>query len=458
MPNVELVSREENVARIRVQLESADVDRAYKAVYRQLAKELKVPGFRPGKVPPNVIRQRVGVDTINGEVDDRLRQFAIQHALGELDVTPRGEEPRFEGDPQPKEGEAVGYEFTLAVLPEVTLPDYSGWTVDVPKVELNEELRNRYQQRMIDRFTTTEPKDGAAEAGDLISIGIHSKFGESGDDAPFGGHDIGYVPGREGNLPGFDKQLIGAKAGEEKDFDYSMPEDFADKRVAGKALKLHIHVDKVETIQAPVIDEEFVKEKLGMESLEQFNDYMEASLQREIETQLLQTKKEAAMDRVVKELQADISEDMIKDEIDGMVQENDRSLRRHGSSLDQYLQETAKSLSDYRDGLREPAINRIRFFLAAKTIADKHGFEASRDDFGRYAYYLMQREGLGPEQIQDLMKHREFFNEANYQIILEKVLGHLVESLKFTVGGEAEGTPEPAETTAAVPESEGDAG
>jgi trigger factor len=146
---------------------------------------------------------------------------------------------------------------------------------------------------------------------------------------------------------------------------------------------------------------------------------------------------------------------MIKDEIDGMVQENDRQLRRQGSSLDQYLQEKGQSLGDYRDGLREPAINRIRFFLGAKTIADREGFEASREDFGRYAYYLMQREGLGPEQIQDLMKHREFFNEANYQIVLEKVLNHLVDKVKFTVGGETEEAETPsAETDSGSKETE----
>lgn len=436
MPTVELISRQENVAQVRVQLEAADVDRTFKAVYRQLAKELKVPGFRPGKVPPNVIRQRIGIDTLRGEVDDRLRQFAVNHALQELELTPRGGQPRFEGDLQPQEGEGVAYEFSIDVLPEVKLPDYSDWTIEVPRVELNDELKQRYEQRMIDRFTQTEPKDGPAEEGDLLTIGIHSKFAETGEEAPFGGHDIGFVLGREGNLPGLDEELANAKAGDEKDIEYKMPDDFADKRVAGKALNLLIHIDKVETITAPALDEEFLKDKLGMENRAQFDEYMEASLQREIETQLLQTKKEAAMDRIVREMEADISEDMVKDEIDGMLQENDRTLRRHGGSLDKYLAETGKTIGEYREGLQQPALNRIRFFLGAKAIADREGFEASREDFGRYAYFLMQREGIGPEQMQELMKHREFFNEASYQIVLEKVLNHLVDKVQFKVRGE----------------------
>src|SRR5688500_4075015 len=162
MPTVELLSREENVARVRVLLDAADVDRAFKAVYRQLAKEMKVPGFRPGKVPPNIIRQRVGVDVIRGEVDDRLRQFALNHALQEQDLTPRAGQPRFDGDPQPQEGQELTYEFTIDVLPEVKLPDYSNWTIEVPRVELNDELKQRYEQRMIDRFTQAEPKTDPA--------------------------------------------------------------------------------------------------------------------------------------------------------------------------------------------------------------------------------------------------------------------------------------------------------
>jgi trigger factor len=436
MATSELISREDNTARIRIGLDAAEVDTAYKAVYRQLAKEMRLPGFRPGKVPPNIIRQRLGAETISGEVDDRLRQFAVNHALEDLKLTPRGAQPRFEGEPQPAEGQGIEYEFSLPVLPEVKLPDYRSWEVEVPRVELNDELRKRYEQRMIDRFTTTEAKDGPAETGDLLTIGIHSKFADSDEESPFGGHDIGFVVGREGNLPGLDEQLAGSKAGEEKDFEYQMPDDFADQRVAGKLLKMHIHVDKVESVTSPVLDEEFVKEKLGMESRAQFDDYMQESLKREIETQLLQTKKEAAMDRLVSEIEAEISEDMVKDEIDGMVQENDRTLRRHGSSLDQYLKEKGQNLSDYRDAMREPALRRIRFFLAAKTIADQEGFEASREDFGRYAYYLMQREGIDPEQLQQLMKHREFFNEASYQIVLEKVMNHLAETVNFKVSGE----------------------
>jgi hypothetical protein len=82
-------------------------------------------------------------------VDDRLRQFAVNEALKDSDVTPRGEQPRFEGDPQPKEGAGLDYEFTIPVLPEVKIPDYSDWTVDVPRVELNDELRQRYALQLV---------------------------------------------------------------------------------------------------------------------------------------------------------------------------------------------------------------------------------------------------------------------------------------------------------------------
>jgi trigger factor len=445
MANAELISRADNIARIKVALEASDVDTAFKAVYRQLSKELKVPGFRPGKVPPNIIRQRVGLSAIQGEVDDRLRQFAVNYALQELDLTPRGGQPRMEGDPTPAEGQALEYEFSIPILPDVTLPDYTQYTIELNKVALDDDLRGRYERRLIDRFTTTEEKEGAAESGDLLTIGIHSKYAEDDSDAAFGGHDIGFVIGREGNLPGWDEQLVGLSAGATKDFEYTMPEDFADARVAGKTLKLHVHVDKVERINPPTLDDEFLKANLGMETREQYDEYVNASLQREIDMQLLQNKKEAAMDRVVRELEAEISEDMLKDEIDGIVQENDRTLRRQGASLDQYLQEKGQSLSDYRDGLREAALNRIKFFLAAKAIADREGFEASRDDIGRYAYFLMQREGFTPEQLQELMKRREFYNEATYQIVLEKVLNHLADKVQFKVHGAEEATEEARE-------------
>jgi len=135
------------------------------------------------------------------------------------------------------------------------------------------------------------------------------------------------------------------------------------------------------------------------------------------------------------------------------VKENDRTLRQYDSSLDQYLQGKGQSLPEYRESLREAALTKIRLFLAVKTIADAEGIFAASDDFQRYAAYLMQYEGIPLEQMRELMKHREFYTEAAYQIVREKVFEHVVASAKFNAEPLSTGAAS-AETTDAPPADE----
>jgi len=453
MAKAELISRENNIAQLKVTLDAAEVDKYYQQVYKDYAGQIKVPGFRKGKVPPNIVRNYVGKDNVAGAAEEQIKEHAIDDGLTQLKLTPRQGHVTWVQEPDPEEGQPITYEFSIPVLPEVVLPDYSSYEFSVPVLGISEDMKQRYRERLIEKYSEYPDKPGAAEKGDALLISFSSNYADGGEATPLKHDGLMFVLGRDGNMPGWDEKLTGLKAGDSVDFDYLVPENFADKRVATKLVKLHIDVKTVSTVVVPELNEQFVKDTLHMESMEQFEEYLMLSLQRERDAQVEQIKRDLVMQKLAAGIEADITEDMVSDEIDGLVKENDRTLRQYDSSLDQYLQGKGQSLPEYRESLREAALTKIRLFLAVKTIADAEGIFAASDDFQRYAAYLMQYEGIPLEQMRELMKHREFYTEAAYQIVREKVFEHVVASAKFNAEPLSTGAAS-AETTDAPPADE----
>lgn len=469
MSTAQLLSREENVARIKSSLGAEEVDHQFKVVYRELAKSLKIPGFRKGKVPDNVIRQRVGLESITEMVADELKHFAVDSALDELKLSPRGGDTVWHSEPDPQSGQPSEYEFSIPVLPEVKLPDYRSYELTVPVLAVTDGMKEKFRERLQARFTEYPDKEGAAAEGDMVVLSFTSSNPDSGEQTPLAAQNLQYVIGAEGNFPGWDEQLTGQSAGAELSFDFSVPADFADSRVSGRRVKIEMQITSIHSRVIPELDAAFVKEHLGLDSMEAFDEYVDSSLHSERDRQVQQTKSQLVLQRITAELTAEISADMISEELDGLVKEYDRQLRQHGSSLDQFLKEQQRTLPEYRESLQPSALQKIKTFLVVKTVAEEQGLQATTEDFQRYALYLMRYEGIPAEQVKELLKLPEFVRETTYQILREKVVAHLIASAKFNESegdaaaeetGEGEVSPEQPAAPAAeeqAPQSGGDA-
>ena len=461
MATATLISREHNIARVAVTLDAPEVHAHYAAMYRENAKDLRLPGFRPGKVPANIVRQRLGTDAIAQHMAGLLKEAALDEAYRQLKLTPRIGRIAWHTEPTPDENSALAYEMSMPVLPEVTLPDYTGFSFKVTRVRVTADMEARYRERLRERFTRYEPlaADTPAAAGNAVELSFHSHLagedeaahpahGGHGAHAPFEYDGMMFVIGQEGNLPGWDEILTGRKAGEAFSFDYTLPDNFADARLAGKPLHIHAHLTSVNTVIVPELDEAFVKDHLRMDSLPQFDEFITNTLERESEAQSEQIKRELVLARTVGELQAEISEDMIEAETDSLIEENDQILRGNGSAgLMEYLEQKGQSLAEYRVTLREAAQRRLGTFLVVHTLADQLQLGVTSDDMRRYAFRLMQEQGVSPEQMQKLMESRSFINDASYNIIRDKAVAYLVQHAKYEVE-DTDGGEQPATETA----------
>lgn len=444
MSDATLISRENNIAHFQVSVSADDVNKHYKAFFRDMAGRFNVPGFRKGKVPANVIRQRLGDEAITENLASVLKDFAINTGLQKLKLTPRNGAPQWHTEPEPVENSELIFEVSLPVLPEVTMPDISKFDITVPKLNVNQAMKDRYKERLAERFTEWEDVDRAAEFGDGIKLAFSSVYVDSGEATPFKHGEMRYVIGHEGNLPGWDTEFTGVSAADDKEFEYDLPENFADKRVAGKKITISAKIETVFKLNAPEFTEEFVKDKLRMDSLEKFEEFVEQSLQQETSVQFENNKQELVLQKVLAEMETEISDDMINDEIDGLVEENEATLRRYGSSLDEYLKEKEQDLKEFRASLANTAERKIKLFLAVREVAAQGNINVTTEDMQNHAIGLMREHGVEAAQIQQLLQDRNWLNQAHYQITSEKAIRLMAEQVAVDID-EKEYEPEAAE-------------
>ncbi len=437
----ELVESADNKATIRVTLGPEEVNRFYKEVFNDYSQNLKVPGFRKGKVPRNIILSRVGEEEVRDTVRDRIKAAAFRDSADELKLEVRSQNPRFIDEPAPVEGQPCVLTYEVPLLPEVTLPDYEGFRIPIKRVEASEKMLEQYRQRLLERFTEYEDKDGPAELGDAIVYDLKSTYDDGEKEAPLKHQDVLYILGRDDNLPGYDKHFAGATAGSELTFEYAMPNDFPNSAVAGKTLILEAKVKAVRTVKHPEVTESFVKEHYKMDSLDEFDRYLRETLEYELAEEEKRYKESVAMDHLLGRMAVNLSEDMIKDETDYLVSVHERRLRAAGHSLSEMLKERNQSLEDYRQGLREEASRRLKEFLAVRAIARAKEISVTDEEISRYTATFMRQYNVGSKDMKKLLKNREFLNDAMMEIMRAKVIKHVADSAQFYYEDEE---PEPA--------------
>jgi trigger factor len=440
----ELLERVENRAKVRVTLDAKEVGRFFAGVIDHYNQSLKMPGFRKGKIPRNIIMNRVGAEEVAREAADELKEAAINQSLADLSLEARSNNVQFVDEKPPVDGEAYELVYEIPLLPELTLPDYKGFRIPIKRLVINDEMARRYRERLLARFTEYTTKAGPAEMGDAIVYSLKTTFDDGEKEAPLKHEDVLYILGEEDNLPGYDDHLVGAEAGGKLTFEYALPNDFPRGDIAGKTLIFEAEVKEVRTVKRPELTPSFVKENFKMDTVEEFQQYVHDALEYQATEEEKQYKQETALSHLLGRMAVIISEDMIKEETDYLVSSHERNLRSRGHSLAEMLKERDMSLEEYRNGLREDATRRLKEFLAVRAIARAENIQVSNEELSRYSATMMREYNVNAKDMKKLLRNREFLNDAMMEILRAKVFRHIAESAHFYYEDE-ESEPKPEE-------------
>jgi trigger factor len=411
--------------RLRVEVPVADVDHAFEHALRDLSQGTKIPGFRKGKVPPNIVRARLGEEAV---VDEALRthlQSWYGRALDQERIEPVSR-PEIDYEAPPAEGTPWTFTATLEVAPEATLP--AELKLEAPRHEptVDEEAVKARLERMRELATQLEPiEDAPAETGHVALIDfVATVDGKKLKDGSASDYSIELGSGRL--LPGIEEALVGMTPGSETDVEVVMPDE-APKKVAGRTASFHVALKELKRRVLPELDDAFARDVSEFETLAELRTDVEAKLRERAEAAVDGEYRAAVLSALGEAAQVEIPEAMVARRIDERLEATARGMARRGIRLEQYLQATGQSLADIVRDLRPEAEASARQELALKALAVRE--KVVVDDAEVEAFV---REEAGDEQDPDAVTRRVMETPAAREsvredLVLRKALDRAVE-------------------------------
>ena len=367
--------KEKSTVELTIQVEAEVFEAAVQAAYLKNRKSINVPGFRKGKATRKVIESMFGTGVFYEDAINDCYPAAYDAAVAEqgLDVVGYPQTEIVEVGPQ-----GLTFKAVVPVRPEVKLGEYKGLSATKDAAKVTEKDIDNEMKTFVERATRLVSVEREAKMGDTTVIDFE---GFDNGTAFEGGKGENYELklGSGSFVPGFEEQIVGLKAGEEKDIDITFPEDYhAD--LAGKAVVFHIKVNEVKEAQEPVVDDEFAKDVSEFETLKEFRADLGKKIEEKRASQAEMDFKSQIMEQVIGNMECEVPDGMIEVEIDRMLEQQAMQLQQYGISMEQYQQMMGVNEAMVRDSARPDALKSIQLRLALGAIAKAEGIEVSEEE------------------------------------------------------------------------------
>ena len=422
--NVKSVEKlEQSRVAVTVEVTAEEFEAAVQKAYLKMRGRISVPGFRPGKAPRKMIEKLYGEEVFYNEAVDAALPEAYTQAIGSsaLDVVGYPE-VEIVGDKIGKDG--FSFKATVAVYPEVELGEYKG--VSAPKEEVKvtaDDVKERLNQ-MAEREARLVSVERKIKNGDTAVIDFEGfDNGVAFEGGKGENHELEIGSGSF--VPGFEEQLVGMKAGEEKDIDITFPENYA-KELAGKKVVFHVKVNEVKEKQLPAMDDEFAKDVSEFETLKELKDDIKAKIAAERETGVKVAYENALLEKVAAGIKADIPEVMIEDQCRRFLEEFKQRLQAQGIPYDQYVRMTNMNEAKFMEDGREPATRQVRMDLAIAEIIKVEKLEVTEEEIEAKFKALAEQYGMEL----DMLKKYLDAPTVRAQLLNEKAIAVVVDNAK----------------------------
>ena len=434
---------------LTIEADAAAFEAAINKAYLKQRGKISVPGFRPGKAPRKMIESMYGAEVFYEEAVNILLPDAYEDAVKEQELQVVGY-PEVELDSCGKEG--VVFKCTVAVYPEVKLGEYKGLTAEKEEIKVSADDVKERLNEMAERNARLVSVDRKAKKGDIAVIDFE---GFDNGEAFEGGKGENYELelGSGSFVPGFEDQVIGMKAGEEKDLDITFPEDYH-KDLAGKKVVFHVKAKEIKCKELPKLDDDFAKDVSEYDTLKELKD----SIKREITEQREQSAKYAVenelMEKVAANIECDIPDALIDEQCARFLEEFKQRLQSQGIPYDQYCKMTNMDEAKFLEEGKEPATRQVRMDLAVNAIIKEEKLEATDEEVEKQYNDLAEKYSM---DVGELKKYLDAMS-VRTQIIRDKAISVVVDSAKIekkkapkkeAEGEAAEGEEKPAKKTAA---------
>ena len=388
-------TKTKNIHEIEISIEGKNWKDAIDKAFAKKQKNAKVDGFRKGKVPKNIYERKYGKDYLI-DAADLVAHEAYVKALTDSKLEPIVQ-PSI--DLKDLSEDKVTFIFKIVTKPEVVIKNYKGLDVKPEKVKVSKDEIDHELGHILERFTELVNKDGKIENGDVAIIDFEGfKDGVAFEGGK--GENYSLEIGSNTFIPGFEEQLIGMKAGEEKDLDLEFPEDYGAKDLAGAKVVFKVKVNEVKTKQVREFDEEFFEDLAieGVDSEEKLRDHIKSSISAQKEVENENKYVDTLLETVSKNAEVDIPEEMVNEEIDRLMGRFEQQMKMQGVSLDLYYQFTNSDEAQLRSQMEKEAFNNVLYRLVLDEIMKQEKIEVSEEEAEKEAESLAEKYKMKKEE------------------------------------------------------------
>jgi trigger factor len=393
-------------SRVRVEAEVApeEVQRRLEQAARELGRQLRIPGFRKGKVPPPVVIRRLGREAV---LDEALRNSLGNWYVDAIDasgIAPIGEPDLDVGD-LPDAGEPLSFSIEIGVRPKAKLGEYKGLEVGRREPEADVAAVDAELERLRDRFATLETVERPAETGDHIVIDYIGRHTDSGE--PFAGgegRDQLLELGSGRLIPGFEEQLVGVEAGQERKVEVSFPDDYGAEELAGQKAIFDVTVKEVKAKDLPELDDEFASEAAGLDTLEELREDIATRI-KELEEHTIEHEFErAVLDAAVAGAEIELPHHLVHARAHEMIEETLGRLAQQGISKEIYLQITGKDEEEIAHEAEPEAEKSLRREAVVAAVVEAEGIEPTEEDMLKALDASAERSKSTPQKLLEQLR------------------------------------------------------
>ncbi len=423
--NVKSVEKNENsTAKLVLEIEASQFQLALDKAYRKVKNDIYIPGFRKGKAPRKIVERMYGANVFYEDGINELfpKVWAEAVEASELNVvgTPSVDDLKVEDN-----GTLV-LTIDTALYPEVTLGDYKGLEIEKAETAVSDEDVEAEVQRLADRNSSVATADRPAQLGDTAVI----DFIGYDNGVPFeggAGDNQNLKLGSGTFIPGFEEQIVGMSAGEEKDLDVTFPEDYGAAELAGKPVVFHVTLHEVKETITPAIDDEFAKDvSETADTLEDLKKELREKLEKEKADEADRAFKNAAIQTAMDNMTVVIPDGMVEEQLDNMMNQYAMSMQQSGFTLEQYCQMMGTTIQGLREQSRESAVANIKNSLLMEKVAEVEAIEVSDEDVDAEFTKIAEENEMEVEKVKEMLPAADLKAELKLQKAMNVIIDSAV--------------------------------
>ncbi len=415
----------ERQLKVTVEVPEERVQAQMRRTARSLSNKIRIPGFRKGKVPYNVLRNRVGEQALRADAVEEMIEPIFLEAIEEI-----GEQPYRQPSLDDVEFDPLILKLTIPLEPTVELGEYRSVRKELEEVQVTAEALEEALEQLRASFQELEEVDRAAEVGDMVTVSGQGKVDEEEGTIIWSEQDTDLLLDPEKTFAGlpFVENITELSAGDDTEFSVTFPEDYDEEELAGKEANFTVSLSKVQSRTLPALDDDLAQMAGEYETLAELSEAMEGQLLEQAESSARNELLDEWVDELLKEAKIAYPPAVVESELDKMVNDFRDQITRSGWQWDDFLKLQGESEESMRENWQEGAANRIKRGLVLREFSQLERLEVSSSDIDQ-----MLEERLGQydenaelqEQLRKVMSQGQGLDSMTNDILMDKIIDRI---------------------------------